>query len=830
MKFYTSVIPHRGRLLVRAIVNGKRIQKRISYKPSLFVPVKKETKYKTLDGRPCERIKFDSTYEAREWLKQYDGVTGFEYFGNTRHQHAFISDEFKGNIEWDLSKLNTITIDIETECANGFPDPKTAIEPLLCVTIKSHSTKDIIVFGIGEYKNDNDKVTYHQFPTEQSLLEAFIKFWADYDPDIVTGWNCKFFDMPYLINRINYLLGESESLKLSPWGVVEGKKQNKQFGGEIEHYDILGVSILDYLDLYKKYTYTKLESYRLNFVAGVELGDFKDENPYDSFKEWYTNDYQSFVDYNIQDVELVDQLEDKMKLIELHLTMAYEAKVNFQEVFQQVTMWDAIIFNFLKDKGIVVPQKEDHENARGYEGAYVKDPIVGFHDWVVSYDLNSLYPHLIMQYNISPETIIGFQPELASVDRMLEGDVDFSAFDKRTMTPNGAIFRTDKPGFLGELMEKYYTDRSKYKKLMIIEQKKQQKDKDNKTISNNISKYNNIQMARKIALNSAYGAIGNKYCRYYDVRQAEGITLAGQYSIRFIQRRVNEYLNDLLKTDKKDYVVASDTDSIYIRMGDVVKKMGLGDDIKKTVNILDKFCDQKLKPYIDEKYQELADYTHAYKQKMVMDKEVIANKGIWTAKKRYILNVYNSEGVDYDEPKLKIMGIEAVKSSTPKACRDKIKEALKLIMTKDENALIEFIDDFKKQFIKLPAEEVSFPRSVNGLLKYQDNTHIYRKSTPRHVKGALIYNLNLRQDGKLLNKYETIKEGDKIKFLTLKMPNPFKDDVISFPTKLPKEFGLQQYVDYDAQFEKSFLDPLRFIVSAIGWNFERQASLESFFG
>ena len=365
---------------------------------------------------------------------------------------------------------------------------------------------------------------------------------------------------------------------------------------------------------------------------------------------------------------------------------------------------------------------------------------------------------------------------------------------------------------------------------MIIEQKKQQKDKDNKTISNNISKYNNIQMARKIALNSAYGAIGNKYCRYYDVRQAEGITLAGQYSIRFIQRRVNEYLNDLLKTDKKDYVVASDTDSIYIRMGEVVKKMGLGDDIKKTVNILDKFCDQKLKPYIDEKYQELADYTHAYKQKMVMDKEVIANKGIWTAKKRYILNVYNSEGVDYDEPKLKIMGIEAVKSSTPKACRDKIKEALKVIMTKDENALIEFIDDFKKEFIKLPAEEVSFPRSVNGLLKYQDNTHIYRKSTPRHVKGALIYNLNLRQDGKLLNKYETIKEGDKIKFLTLKMPNPFKDDVISFPTKLPKEFGLQQYVDYDAQFEKSFLDPLRFIVSAIGWNFERQASLESFFG
>ena len=830
MKFYTSVIPHRGRLLVRAIVNGKRIQKRINYKPSLFIPVKKETKYKTLDGRPCERINFDSTYEQREWLKQYDGVTGFEYFGNTRHQHAFISDEFKGNIDWDISKLNMITIDIETACENGFPDPKTAIEPLLCITVKSHSTKDIIVFGIGEYKNDNEKVTYLNFTTEQELLEAFIKFWQEYDPDIITGWNCKFFDMTYLINRINYLMGEDQSAKLSPWGIVESKSQNKQFGGEIQHYDILGVSTLDYLDLYKKYTYSKQESYRLNFIAGVELGEYKDDNPYDSFKDWYTKDYQSFVDYNIQDVELVDRLEDKMKLIELHLTMAYEAKVNFQEVFQQVTMWDAIIFNFLKDKGIVIPQKEEHEGARGYEGAYVKDPIVGFHNWIVSYDLNSLYPHLIMQYNISPETIIGFQPELASVDRMLDREVDFSKFEKRTMTPNGAIFRTDKPGFLGELMDKYYTDRSKYKKLMITEQKKLQKDKGNKSIVNNISKYNNIQMARKIALNSAYGAIGNKYCRYYDVRQAEGITLAGQYSIRYIQRRVNEYLNQLLKTEKVDYVVASDTDSIYIRMGDVVKKMGLGDDIKKTVKILDKFCDQKLKPFIDKKYQELADYTHAYKQKMVMDKEVIANKGIWTAKKRYILNVYNSEGVDYDEPKLKIMGIEAVKSSTPKACREKIKEALKVIMTKDEAALIEFIDNFRDDFNKLPIEEIAHPRSVNGLLKYQDNTTVYKKSTPRHVKGALLYNLNLRQDSKLLNKYETIKEGDKIKFVSLRMPNPLKDNVVSFPTKLPREFNLKNYIDYDEQFEKSFLDPLRFIVNAIGWSFERQASLESFFG
>jgi len=828
MKFYTSVIPHRGRLLTRAIVNGKRVKQRINYKPSLFVPVKKDTKYKTLDGRPCEKVSFESTYEQREWLKQYDGVTGFEFFGNTRHHHAFISDEFKGPIQWDRSKINIITIDIETMCENGFPDPKTTIEPVLCITVKSLNDKEIIVFGTGDYVNDN--VIYQKFSTESEMLEAFLKFWEEYDPDIVTGWNCKFFDMTYIINRVKYLLGEDHIKKLSPWGIVEAKTQGSQFGNELPYYDILGVSTLDYLDLYKKYTYSRQESYRLNYIAGVELGDFKDDNPYESFKEWYTKDYQSFVDYNVQDVELVDRLDDKMKLIDLHLTMAYEAKVNYQEVHQQVTMWDAIIFNFLKEKNLVIPQKVEHLNARGYEGAYVKDPIVGFHDWVVSYDLNSLYPHLIMQYNISPETIIGFQPELTSVDKMLNGEVDFSGFDKRTMTPNGAIFRTDKPGFLGELMEKYYTDRSKFKKLMIAEQIKLQKDKNNKTIQNEISRFSNIQMARKIALNSAYGAIGNKYCRYYDVRQAEGITLAGQFSIRFIQRRVNEYLNDLLKTDKEDYVVASDTDSIYIRMGAVVKKMGLGDDIKKTVSILDKFCDQKLKPFIDKKYQELADYTHAYKQKMVMDKEVIANKGIWTAKKRYILNVYSSEGVDYDEPKLKIMGIEAVKSSTPKACRDKIKEALTIIMNKDQDALIEFVEKFREEFISLPVEDIAYPRGVNGLMKYQSRDTIYKKHTPIHVKGALIYNLNLRQDGSLLNKYQAIQEGDKIKFIALKEPNPFKDNVISFITKLPKEFNLHKHIDYDKQFDKSFLDPLRFIVNAIGWQFEKNASLEEFFG
>ena len=476
---------------------------------------------------------------------------------------------------------------------------------------------------------------------------------------------------------------------------------------------------------------------------------------------------------------------------------------------------------------LVCPAVNNNEYSGGYEGAYVKDPIVGFHDWICSFDLNSLYPHLIMQYNISPETMVGFEPNSVSVDKMLNQESDLSHLDGATITPNGAMFRTDKRGFLPKLMEKLYKERVIYKKKMI-ECKKLYQETGDKKLLNDIAANHNIQLARKIALNSAYGAIGNQYFRYYDVRHAEGITKAGQLAIRWIERDVNKYLNNLLKTKDVTYVVASDTDSIYIKLGAVVDKIFKDkSDTRKIVKVLDKFCEEKLQVAIDNSYDKLAKYVKAYDQKMIMKREVIANKGIWTAKKRYILNVFNEEGVDLKEPKLKIMGIEAVKSSTPAPCRVKIKEALKVIMTKDEAALIQFIDEFRTHFKKLRPEEIAYPRSCNNLKKYSSSTDIYQKSTPIHVKGALLYN-NLLKKNKLV-KYEEIQEGDKIKFIVLKEPNSLREKVISFPTHLPEEFNLHQYINYDEQFDKSFLEPLRFIVNAINWNFEKQSTLDNFF-
>ena len=832
MKFYTSVLPYRGKLLVRGVnENGERKRYRIPYRPSLFVPVQKPTKYKTLDGRYVEKLTFENQFKAREWIEEYKDVSNFEYFGNTRYQYPFIADTFPGKINWDMNQIRLVTIDIECASENGFPDVDRAEEPILCITVKNHTNKKIVVFGTDNFVSDRDDVTYYRCSTERALIEKFTKFWTEFNPDIITGWNVKFFDIPYLMNRFVNLMGEEYILQFSPWKVVNKATTNmtgKGYNKQASYWDIMGVSILDYFDLYRKHTFIRRESYKLDYIGEVELGENKTENPYDTFKEFYQNDYQLFVEYNIQDVELVDKLEDKMKLIELHLTMAYEAKVNYQDVFGQVRVWDSIIFNHLKEKNIVIPSQKESTKSRAYEGAYVKDPVVGFHDWICSFDLNSLYPHLIMQYNISPETMVGHEPEKVNVENMLHQKTDLTNLDTRTITPNGAQFRTDKRGFLPELMDTLYKERVIYKKKMIKAKTMYQETGD-KRLLKDIATNHNIQLARKIALNSAYGAIGNQFFRYYDTRHAEGITMAGQLTIRWIERDVNNFLNDLLKTKNVTYVVASDTDSIYVKLGGVVDKVFKDkSDTRKIVKVLDKFCEEKLQKEIDKSFDKLAKYVKAFDQKMFMKREVIANKGIWTAKKRYILNVFNEEGVDLKEPKLKIMGIEAVKSSTPAPCRKKIKEALKVIMSKDEQALIQFIDEFRNHFRKLSPEEIAYPRSVNGVIRYADNTHIYQKSTPMHTKGSLLYNHYLKLK-KLNYKYEKINEGDKIKFVQLKEPNPIREKVIAFPGKLPKEFELHSYIDYDGQFDKSFLEPLRFIVNAIGWNFEKTATLDSFF-
>ena len=843
MNFYTHIAQWGNQLLVRAVKNGVRSNFKVKYEPTLYVPVQKETGWKTLDGKNVNPMKFLTMKEAKEFVSHYESQPHLVH-GMTQFPYTYITEAYPKQIAFDSKHLKIITIDIEVECENGFPNADQALEPMLSITIKNHQNNTIMVWGLHDYHNDRDDVEYIQCATELELLARFLNWWSSDHPDIITGWNTEFFDLPYICNRINSQMGEDAMKRLSPWGVVQSRMVNSGFGRKDQVYEIMGVNNLDYLQLYKKFTYTNQESYRLDHIAFVELGQRKDENPYETFRDWYTKDYQSFLDYNIMDVELVDRLDAKMKLIDLLLTMTYEAKVNMSDAFTSVKYWDVLIYNHLLQKKIVIPSKtRSVSKGEKYIGAYVKDPQVGQHKWVMSFDLNSLYPHLIMQYNISPETLL---PEQLNMGDNAVDDLIAQKFDTKkmvsptvTFTPNGATFSRESQGFLPEMMQEMYNDRTIYKKKMLDAKQKYEDTKDAKYL-NDVSRFQNIQMARKISLNSAYGAIGNEWFRYYDLRIAEGITTSGQLAIRWIEKALNVYLNNLLKTEGNDYVIASDTDSVYITFDRLVssvlkKREGESDDSYRgrAVDFLDRVAGDKIEPFIDRSYQALASYVNAYEQKMQMAREAIADKGIWTAKKRYILNVWDMEGVRYNEPQLKIMGIEAVKSSTPAPCREKIKEALKIIMRGGEKDVNDFIQEFHKEFMKLSPEEIAFPRSVNGIDKWSSGSNIFQSGTPMHCKGAILYNHFVKQK-KLTGKYPLIKNGEKIKFLNMRTPNPMQSNVISFITKLPKELDIHKYLDYDKQFDKAFVEPLVFIMNQIGWNIDRsygtQTTLEDFFG
>ena len=830
MKFYTNVQMIGDNFLVRGYDNGEYIQFREKYNPTLFVPSNKKTFYKTLEGEYVAPIKPGSVRDCRDFYKKYEEIDDFKIYGNERYIYQYISDKYpEEEIKFDIEKVRLLTVDIETRSENGFPDVETADQEILLISVQDYNTKEITTWGVGSFKNRQENVRYIQFNNEHDLLSSFIQWWMDNTPDVVTGWNIQLFDMPYITKRIDRLLGEKLARRLSPWGLVSEKEVYIK-GRRQVYYDIGGITQLDYLDLYKKFTYKAQESYRLDYIAEVELGQKKlDHSEHDTFKDFYTNGWQKFVEYNIKDVELVDRLEDKMKLIELALTMAYDAKVNYNDVFYQVRMWDTIIYNYLKKKGIVIPQKEQSDKSDKYAGAYVKEPIAGRYDWVVSFDLNSLYPHLIMQYNISPETIRETRHPEANVDRILNEEIDFQLYKDSAVCANGAQYRKDKRGFLPELMEKMYNERVIFKKRMIDAKKKYEKT-PTVALEKEIARCNNIQMAKKISLNSAYGAIGNQYFRYYKLANAEAITLSGQVSIRWIENKMNNYLNKILKTEDTDYVIASDTDSIYLNLGplvDVIYK-DREKNAEGIVSFLDKICEEKFEPFIDQSYKELAEYLNAYDQKMFMKRENIADRGIWTAKKRYILNVWDSEGVRYEQPKLKVMGIESVKSSTPSSCRNMLKDAFKIMMSGTEDDVINYIDGCRQKFKTLPPEEISFPRSVSDVQKYKSHSDIYIKGTPIHVRGALLFNHYVKEK-KLTNKYSLIQNGEKIKFCYLKKPNTIHENVLSFIQDYPVELGLDKYIDYDLQFNKAFLEPLKIILDAIGWSVEKTANLESFF-
>jgi DNA polymerase elongation subunit (family B) len=829
--FYTNVELVGSNILLKEIdESGVKRHHKIQWQPTIFVRDNsgENTEFKTLFGDPARKVNPGTIKESRDFVKQYKDVSGFEIFGQLNYTLQFLYYHYPWELSFDPTMLSIWSIDIETKIPDsGFPSPSNVDGEIVLITLQNVNTGKCYTFGSKPYTGSD--TSYMLCKDEFTLLRNFVSFWSRLDVDIITGWNIETFDMPYIINRIKRIISEDETKKLSPWGYVSVEEIFVMGNKELK-VEIKGVAIVDYLALYKKFTYVKQESYSLKHVSKQELGHTKVELPGDSFNDNIENHWDIFVHYNIVDTKLVTELDGKLKLLELIMTMAYQAKINFNDVFSPVKMWDALIHNSLIKDKIVIPQRAKIES-RHIEGAYVKEPRPGFFEWIVSLDATSLYPSIMMSLNISPETFKGRVQ--ATIDQVLSNPSEYTELatsENAAISPIGAMFDRSFQGILPKLIVNMMADRKKAKNQMLALENEYQQTKD-ESLTPKISALNNKQMAAKIALNSLYGATANDGFRFFNPDVAESITITGQFILKRIEERIDNALNAKFKTDKHKYLVYVDTDSVYVNMKPVVERYLKSDDQSVIVKNLEKVAIDIIQEEINKICSDVSKELNFYENKIHFKLEAVGDKAIWIAKKKYVVRVHSSEGVTYSKPKMKVMGLEMVRSSTPAFIRDKLKDSLPAIFDGTEKDVQEYIQKTREEFLKLSVSQVAFPRSANSLAEYSDDATLYKKSTPIQVRGVLLYNHMIKKLN-LSSRYPLIQEGEKIKFFYLKMPNKIKENVMAIPADgvLPEEFGLTSVVDKDMQFEKSFLSAMEIIMTPIGWNVVETSSLDDFFG
>lgn len=837
-RFFTAVDRIGQHIFVRGYENGIPFREKYNYSPTLFVPTHKQTGYTDIYGVNQLPMHFDNMYEASAYIRDTQAVSNGVVNGMDNFTLAFISDVF-GDQKPDTKLVRIKNLDIEvhaatytdpndpsTAKADGFPDPEICKWPVDAITMYDNIDDRYDVYSYREWSKTKSslkpellaKVRFHKFVNEKEMLQEFVQDWRENFPDIVTGWYSNSFDIPYLHRRITMVLGESVADSLSPYGRSEIKTMQDNQNGQRQIIKLLGIAQLDYIELYKKFVLEPRSSFRLGAIATIELGETKLDFE-GSLVELAIKDPQRYLDYNIVDVELVKRINDKLLLIDLMMYMTYDAGMTFEDGYSPIKQWDSIIFNHLRKLKKIVPMKR-RSTPSAFEGAYVKDPLVGFWKWIMSFDLESLYPGIIRQLNISPETIVD-QYYTANVDDFVNGNVKLDR-EQYSIGANGTRYRKDIRGVIPTVVELVFNQRKTFKNLM-----KEAKHAGN---DDDVRKYDLLQKAAKIAINSAYGALGNAFFRYYDLRNAEAVTLTGQVIIKWSANHFNEMLNNAIGGPKKDRVVAIDTDSCYVCFDDLVQKFYPDRSINDTVNMLDQFAEKKVQPLLNKWYAELATYMNHYDSVMYMKREAISSTGFFIAKKRYALWVWDMEGYRYKEPETKIMGIETQRGSTPAYVRTALKDAIDMILGEKREDLIQLVTAAEKHYQTVDYREIAGVSSANNLQKYSLPGLLPGFRCPGHIKGVLAHNrLAQKTDG-----VDPIKEGEKIAMVRLRTPNKYGSETFAYlaGSRIPEAMDpdtVLRYLDRNLMFEKSFIKPLATICDAIGWKYKDSICLEDFF-
>lgn len=843
-----------NRIFHRYVENGRHHKEVVSEYPIALYLKSEKGEDKSLYGDCLRKKQFNKIPDAREFMEKYDDVSGMEIFGQDDWVQQFIADAYPRPMEFNMNDYTVVSIDIEVEHDDGFPEPDVAKNEILTIAIKVFGGESICFATRPNPVEDMPEIEYVECHNEAEMLTLFIAKFRSLAPHFFTGWNVYGFDVPYLVNRIKNTMGAAAANQLSIFGDdCKSCLQAVHNAEGTDSYKILGCTVLDYQELYKKFSPDKHESYRLDYIAEQEeVGRKITYEEYgNSLMRLYRENFRKFIIYNDVDNQLVELLDDKLQFVQLAVAIAMLTKSRYGDSTGTVKIWDNLIYHMCLKDGTVIPPKQRVDRVDN-AGGFVREAKPGLYRWPVVFDLTSLYPSIARLLNLSPETQLS-EPlgGVEMVDKIFAGTVRPEDYvrDGVCFAMNGATFRTDIDGVISRAMAFVFYERKRYKDLMKVEKNKLEAlekagpgddqeayDREHLRLKREVAKFDAFQKAVKVVNNGGYGAIGNVAFRYFRPAISEAITVTGQYIIRLVADELNTYLNKMFKTKGEDYIIGSDTDSVMVTLAkfvDIIDPKGKA-DIQKLVDAVDAFCTEKIEVFLEQTFAKLAARINAKTNTLDMKREAICDYGLFRAKKNYVMRVYDMEHVRYAHPKLKIAGLETQRTTSPTCVREKLKEMIPMIFDSTEAEIQKVAKEFEKEFLAMPLPKIAFPKGVGEVDKWTDKDggvipKVGNGYTPIQSRAAVVYNKLLSQHPELASTHQRIKDKSKIKFAYLKQPNPSMSHVVGFTDDLPPEFGLDAYVDRHMQFEKAFLSPLQSLVSLVGWNAVYVASLDDLF-